>query len=115
MVRLDPGQATGVLAEVERILDGISVLAPEPGGSRLLAMLRLNEYLLDVSVWRPQSLVVAGHRFPDVSGIVIPVTGTWRHRVLIVQGGEIEASPALLDTPDLAALERVVESVGGRP
>lgn len=114
-VPLDPRTVAAALATVQRILDRVDTLAPQRGGPRLLANLRLNEYLLDVAIWKPQALIVGGRRLSDISGIVIPFTGAWRHRVLVVREGEVEASPALLDSPDLSALERTVESSGGHP
>jgi len=113
--RLDPGKSAEALQAVQRVLDRVGALTPESGGPRLLANLRLNEYLLDVAVWTPQALIVAGRRLTDVSGIVIPFTGKWRNRVLIVREGEVEASPVLLENPDLAGLERVVESAAVHP
>ncbi len=112
---LDARQNADALAAVGRLLDSIGTLTPEPGGVRLLTELRLNEYLLDVTVWSPQTLDVGGTRLIDVSGIVIPFTGAWRNRILIVRGGTIAASPPLLDSSDLAALERLVEASGRRP
>ncbi len=114
-VRLDPKTAAAALDAVWRILDHVETLAPQRDGPRLLANLRVNEYLLDVTVWKPQALFVAGRHLTDVSGIVIPFTGAWRNRVLLVREGDVEASPALLDSLDLAALERTVESAGGYP
>ncbi len=112
---LDARQNADALAAVGRLLDSVGTLAPEPRGVRLLTELRLNEYLLDVTVWSPQTLDVGGTRLTGVSGIVIPFTGAWRNRILIDRGGTIAASPPLLDSPDLAALERLVEASGRRP
>lgn len=114
-LRLDAQKSGDALAAVRRVLDGVGTLTPERRGVRLLTELRLNDYLVDVTVWTPQTLVVGGSRLTDVAGIVIPFTGAWRHRVLIDRGGAVEASPPLLDSPDLAALERLVDSSGTRP
>lgn len=112
---LDARQNAGALAAVGRLLDRVGTLAPAPGGIRLFTELRLNEYLLDVTVWSPQSLDAGGTRLDDVSGILIPFTGAWRSRILIDRGGTIVASPPLPDNPDLAALERLVEASGRQP
>jgi hypothetical protein len=114
-VRLDPRQTIDAVSAVWRVLESVDHLAPQAGGPGLLAMLRLNDYLLDVTVWRPQAVVIAGRRLEGVSAIVVPFTGTWRHRVLIDREGRVQASPTLVDSPELAALERLVESSGGRP
>jgi len=114
-VPIEPRQVAGTLDTVQRVLDRVDAVAPEPDGARLLANLRLNEYLLDVTIWTPQVLVVGGRRVTGVSGIVIPFTGAWRNRVLVSRQGDIEASPTLLASPDLSALERTVESAGRRP
>jgi hypothetical protein len=72
----------------------------------------MTEYLVDVTIWRTQALDVAGRRLGGVSGIVIPTTGPWRHRVLIVREGQVDASPPLADSPELATIERAVDAAG---
>jgi len=114
-VRLRPEAAAPVLDAVWQILGTVGSLAPEPDGPRLLANLRLNEYLVDVTIWRAERLDVAGQRLDGVSGVVIPFTGAWRHRVLVVRAGTVEASPVLLDSPELATLERAVDAGSGHP
>jgi len=112
-VLLRPDAAAPVLDAVWQILGTVGSLAPQPDGPRLLANLRLNEYLVDVTIWRAQRLDVAGRRLDGVSGVVIPFTGAWRHRVLVVRTGTVDASPVLLDSPEMATLERAVEAGGG--
>jgi hypothetical protein len=79
----------------------------------VLAVLRLNEQVLDITIWKPQTLVVAARRLPNVSAIVLPVTGSWRHRLLVVQTGSVAASPPLIDSPALAALDDAVRTAIG--
>lgn len=112
-VRLDARAARAVLDAVWLVLGDVPVIAPVAGGPRLLAALRLNEQVLDVTVWKPQTLVVAARRLPNVSAIVIPVTGPWRHRVLLVQTGQVTASPRLVDSPALAAIDDAVRTAVG--
>ncbi len=109
-VRLGPDASGPILDQVWEVLGVIPAVTPQPGGPRLLANLRINEDLVDVTIWRTQDLDVAGQRLYGVSGIVIPFTGPWRHRVLIVQRGQVEASPTLADSPELGAIERAVDA-----
>jgi hypothetical protein len=104
-----------VLDTVWRLIGNLGDLSSEPNGPRFLANLRLNESLLNVTLWTPQPLVIGLRRVPDVSGLIIPFSGPWRNRVLVVQEGAVEASPSLLESDDLAALRRVVESAGAGP
>lgn len=114
-VSLAPKDAAPALEALQNVLAEVGTLTPEPDGPRILANLRVNERLLDVAVWTPQTLSVGGRWLTDVSGIVIPFTGPWRNRVVVVREGAVEASQTLLENLDLAALERVVESRGGHP
>jgi hypothetical protein len=113
--RLDTAQTSMVLDTVWRLIGNLGDLSSEPNGPRFLANLRLNESLLNVTLWTPQPLVIGLRRVPDVSGLIIPFSGPWRNRVLVVQEGAVEASPSLLESDDLAALRRVVESAGAGP
>ena len=112
-VRLDAGRTRHALDAVWQVLGDIVTVAPVAGGPRLLAQLRVNEQVLDVTIWKAQTLVVAARRLPNVSAVVFPVTGTWRHRVLIVQMGRVAASPRLIDSPAVAALDDVVRTAVG--
>jgi hypothetical protein len=112
-VRLDAGRTRRALDAVWQVLGDIVTVAPVAGGPRLLAQLRVNEQVLDVTIWKAQTLVVAARRLPNVSAVVFPVTGTWRHRVLIVQMGRVAASPRLIDSPAVAALDDVVRTAVG--
>lgn len=112
-VRLDQGHARIALDAVWQVLGDVPALVPVNGGPRLLATLRLNEQVLDVTIWKAQTLVVAARRLPNVSAIVFPVTGLWRHRVLVVQVGRVVASPRLVDSVSIAALDDVVQSAVG--
>ncbi|HLJ60435.1 MAG TPA: hypothetical protein VKZ50_11955 [bacterium] len=111
-VRLSPDAAAPVLDAVWQVLGAVPAIAPEPGGPRLLANLRMNEHLVDVTIWRTQALDVAGQRLGGVSGVVIPFTGLWRHRVLIVREGQVDASPPLTDSAELATIEHAVDAAG---
>ena len=110
--RLEPRDAAAVLAAVAALLETVPMLTPEPGGPRFLVNLRLNASLVDVSIWDPQTLVVAGRRLRDVSGIVVPLSGAWQGRVFIVQEGVVDVSPPLA-AADAASFETAVESVSG--
>lgn len=68
---------------------------------------------MDVVVWKPQPLVVAARRFPNVSGVFVPTTGPRRHRVLIVQTGRVTASPQLVASVALAAIDRAAQGAIG--
>ena len=112
-VRLDQRRAHLVLDAMWQVLGDVPAVAPVNGGARLLATLRLNEQVVDVTVWKAQTLVVAARRLPNVSAIVFPVTGVWRHRVLVVQMGRVVASPRLVDSLSIAALDDAVRSTVG--
>jgi hypothetical protein len=112
-VRLDAARAHRILDDVWQILGDVPSVAPVADGPRQLAMLRINEQVLDVVVWKPQAFAVAAQRLPDVSGIMIPVTGPWRHRVLLIQTGSVAASPPLLDSAALAAVDDAVQRAIG--
>jgi hypothetical protein len=112
-VRLDAAQSRPVLDAVWQILGGIPSVEPVASGARFLAELRLNEQVVDVAIWKPQRLVVAARRLSNVSAVVVPVTGAWRHRVLIVQLGRVVASPRLLESQALATLDRAVDAAVG--
>jgi hypothetical protein len=111
-VRLPPAASAPVLDAVWQVLGAVPTVSPQPGGPRLLANLRMNEHLVDVTIWRTQALDVAGQRLGGVSGVVIPFTGRWRHRVLIVREGRVDASPPLADSPELATIEHAVDAAG---
>lgn len=112
-VRLDPRHAHLALDAMWEVLGEVPALVPVNGGPRLLVTLRLNEQVLDVTIWKAQTLVVAARRIPNVSAIVFPVTGLWRHRVLVVQMGRVVASPRLVDSLSIAALDDAVRSAVG--
>jgi hypothetical protein len=112
-VRLDVGRTDAALDAVWQVLGDVPAVAPVSAGPRLLAVLRLNEQVLDVAIWKPQTLVVAARRLPNVSAVVVPVTGIWRHRLLVVQTGRVLASPLLADSPALAALDEAVRAAVG--
>jgi len=112
-VRLDAQRTRDALNAVWQLLGDVATVAPVAGGPRLLAELRLNEQVLDVTIWKAQTLVVAARRLPNVSAVVFPVTGTWRHRVLVVQMGHVVASPRLIDSPAVAALDDAVRRAVG--
>ena len=112
-VRLDGARARAALDAVWQVLGAVPTIAPVVRGPRLLAELRVNEQVLGVTIWKAQTLVVAARRLPNVSAIVFPVTGTWRHRVLIVQMGRVAASPRLIDSASVAALDDAVRRAVG--
>jgi hypothetical protein len=112
-VRLDARRTREALDAVWQVLGDVATVAPVAGGPRLLAALRLSEQVLGVTIWKAQTLVVAARRLPNVSAIVFPVTGTWRHRVLIVQMGRVVASPRLIDNTAVAALDNAVRRAVG--
>lgn len=109
-VTLAAPQAAEALRAVQDVLAEAGTLTPEPAGPRLLANLRLNEHLLDVAIWTPQTLSLGGRWITGVSGILIPFTGAWRNRLIIVHAGKVAASAPLLDSLSLFTLERMVES-----
>jgi hypothetical protein len=111
-MRLESRAASPILDAIWQVLGAVPAMTPQPGGPRLLANLRMNEDLVDVTIWHAQDLDVAGQRLGGVSGIVIPFTGSWRHRVLIIREGRVDASPALPDSPELATIERAVDTAG---
>ncbi len=112
-VRLDARRTRAVLDTVWQVLGEVPAVAPVADGPRLLAVLRVNEQVLDVAIWKPQTLIVAARRLPNVSAIVIPVTGPWRHRMLVVQTGRVLASPPLIDSGALAAVDEAVRTAVG--
>lgn len=112
-VRLDARRTRAALETVWRVLGDVPAIVPLADGPRLLAVLRINEQVLDVAIWKPQTLIVAARRLPNVSAIVIPVTGTWRHRVLVVEAGRVLASPPLVDSGELAAIDEAVRTAVG--
>ena len=112
-VRLDGRQTRAALDAVWQMLGEVPAVAPLSHGPRVLAVLRVNEQVLDVAIWKPQTLIVAARRLPNASAIVIPVTGAWRHRVLIVDAGRVLASPPLIDSPALAAIDAAVRRAVG--
>jgi len=114
-VTLPPREAWDTLRAVQDALEEATALSREPDGARLLANLRLNEHLLDITIWTPQTLFAGGRRLPGVSAILIPFTGAWQNRILLVRAGEVDASPPLIGSASLAALRRVVESPALRP
>jgi hypothetical protein len=76
-----------------------------------LTTLRLSEDLVDVTVWTPQTLLAGTGPLRDVSGIVIPLTGPYRHRVLVVREGRVAVSRDRVDAPPIDVLEQAVEAV----
>ncbi|HKX17891.1 MAG TPA: hypothetical protein VJT33_07785 [bacterium] len=112
-VRLDERHAHIALDAMWWVLGDVPAIAPVNGGPRLLATLRLNEQVLDVTIWKAPTLIVASRRLSNVSAIVFPVTGLWRHRVLVVEMGRVEASPRLVDSVSVAALDDAVRSAIG--
>jgi hypothetical protein len=73
----------------------------------------VNERVLDIAIWTPVALRVGERRLTSVSGILVPFTGPWRDRILIVRTGKVAASAPLRASADLARLERIVEAGGG--
>lgn len=112
-VRLDERHAHTALDAMWQVLGDVPAVASVNGGPRVLAALRLNEQVLDITIWKAQTFVVAARRLPNVSAIVFPVTGQWRHRVLVVQMGRVVASPPLIDSPAIAALDDAVRAAVG--
>jgi hypothetical protein len=112
-VRLDVARTRAALDAVWQVLGAVPTIAPVARGPRLLAELHVNEQVLGVTIWKAQTLVVAARRLPNVSAIVFPVTGTWRHRLLIVQLGRVVASPRLIDSTAVAALDNAVRRAVG--
>lgn len=112
---LSAEEAARVLALVQEALPHAGALAPYTDGPRLLANLRLNEHLVDIALGVPQPLAVGPRRIPEVSRVVIPFTGTWRKRILVVREGRVEASRPLLGDLRLADLEWMVEREDGHP
>ena len=112
-VRLDAPRARAALDAVWQVLGDAPAVAPVAGGPRLLAVLRVNEQVLDVTIWKQQTLIVAARRLRNASAVLVPVTGTWRHRVLVVQVGAVVASPVLVDSPALAAIDDLVRTAVG--
>lgn len=101
-----------MLARVGEVLAQVGSLTPRPDGPRLLAGLRLSEDLVDVTVWTPQTLAVGGQRLGDVSGILVPMTGPLRHRVLVVREGRVAVSSSPVSGPAMEALQRTVDALG---
>lgn len=111
-VRLAARDAASVLAAAWRLVGTAPDLALEPDGTRLLANLRLDASLVDISIWDPQSLVLAGRRVGGVSGIVIPLSGAWHGRAFVVQEGTVQVTPAFGDA-DMAVFEAAVAAAAG--
>ena len=111
-VRLEARDAAPVLEAAWRLVGTTPSLAFRPDGTRLLANLRLGASLVDVSIWDPQTLVIAGRRLENVSGIAIPLTGAWRGRAFVVQEGAVQVTAPLADA-DVAAFETAVDAAGG--
>ena len=86
---------------------------PESAGPRLLANLRVNERVLDIAMWTPVAVRVGTRRLTGVSGILVPFTGRWRDRILIVRMGKVTATAPLGESADLTRLERIVDAGGG--
>ena len=106
--------ANQALALVRDMLPAAGPLTPVPDGPRFLANLRLNEQLVDITLGVPQSLTVGSHQIPAVSGLVIPFTGEWRQRIVVLQTGQVEVSGPLVSV-DLIDLEGIVEKEDGAP
>ncbi|HKV44534.1 MAG TPA: hypothetical protein VJT32_07665, partial [bacterium] len=109
------GKAVRVLALVREALQHAGPFTPYPDGPRLLVNLRLNEHLVDITMGVPQTLAVGPRRVSGVSQVVIPFTGSWRKRILLVRQGRVEASRPLLAEMSLVDLEWIVEKEGGSP
>jgi len=109
--RLPEARARDVLAAVRLLLRRVTSLSPRPDGPGLLTTLRLSEDLVDVTVWTPQTLLAGTGPLRDVSGIVIPLTGPYRHRVLVVREGRVAVSRDRVDAPPIDVLEQAVEAV----
>jgi hypothetical protein len=112
---LGPAKAARVLALVLEALRHAGPLTPYQDGPRLLVNLRLNEHLAVVTLGVPQTLTVGRRRVPGVSQVMIPFTGSWRKRILVVREGRVEASRPLLAESSLVDLEWIVEREGGQP
>ncbi len=112
-VLLTPAQAGTVLGVVQNALEQAGPFVPESAGPRLLANLRVNERVLDIALWTPVALRVGERRLTGVSGILVPFTGPWRDRILIVRMGKVAASAPMRASADLTRLERIVDAGGG--
>lgn len=112
-VLLTPAQAGAVLGAVQNALEQAGPLVPESAGPRLLANLRVNERVLDIAMWTPVAVRVGTRRLTGVSGILVPFTGRWRDRILIVRMGKVAATAPLGESADLTRLERIVDAGGG--
>jgi hypothetical protein len=111
---LSTADANQALALIRDILPAAGPLTPVPDGPRFLANLRLNEQLVDITLGVPQSLIVGSRQIPAVSGLVIPFTGEWRQRIVVLQTGQVEVSGPLVNV-DLIDLEGIVEKEDGNP
>jgi hypothetical protein len=111
---LSAADANQALALVRNMLPAAGPLTPVPDGPRFLANLRLNEQLVDIKLGMPQSLVVGSRQISAVSGLVIPFTGKWRQRIVVLQTGQVEVSGPLVNI-DLIDLEGIVEKEDGTP
>jgi hypothetical protein len=111
---LSAADANQALALVRDMLPAVGPLTPVPDGPRFLANLRLNEQLVDITLGVPQSLVVGSLQIPAVSGLIIPFTGEWRQRIVVLQTGQVEVSGPMVNV-DLIDLEGIVEKEDGNP
>ena len=112
---LSAAETAQALALVADALSEADPLVPVPDEPRFLANLRLNEYLIDITMGVPQALVIGPRSIPAVSGLVVPFTGNWRKRIIVLQEGRVEISGPLLASSDLVDLEWIVEKEDANP
>jgi hypothetical protein len=111
---LSAADANQALALIGDVLPAAGPLTPVPDGPRFLANLRLNEQLVDITLGVPQSFVVGSRQISAVSALVIPFTGEWRWRIVVVQTGQVEVSGPLVNV-DLIDLEGIADKEDGNP
>jgi hypothetical protein len=102
------------LALVRDMLPAAGPLTPVPDGPRFLANMRLNEQLVDITLGVPQSLLVGSRQITGVSGLIVPFTGDWRQRLIVLRTGQVEVSEPLVNV-DIIDLEGIVEKEDGNP
>ena len=112
---LSAAETAQALALVADALSEAGPLVPVPDEPRFLANLRLNEHLIDITMGVPQALVIGPRSIPAVSGLVVPFTGNFRKRIIVLQEGGVEISGPLLASSDLVDLEWIVEKEDANP